>query len=145
MARSRGGPPGGKFEDFRAEQCAAFNSKHTNMENFRANSHWVPKYHGIPLSEQCRLICRINGTLHQYELAPKVRDGTKCNPRTDDVCVKGICVRAGCDNKLNSNLTRDKCGVCGGDNSFCKKINGSYNEAQWKKQQHFMQTCSNNP
>ena len=29
---------------------------------------------------------------------------------------------AGCDNTLGSNVTRDKCGICGGDNSMCREV-----------------------
>ena len=35
--------------------------------------------------------------------------------------------QAGCDHVLNSKARRDKCGVCGGDNSSCKTIAGTFN------------------
>uniref|UniRef100_A0A3B5Q4H7 Uncharacterized protein n=1 Tax=Xiphophorus maculatus TaxID=8083 RepID=A0A3B5Q4H7_XIPMA len=42
------------------------------------------------------------------------------------VCVQGICIKAGCDGKLDSDKKFDKCGVCGGDNQSCKKISGMF-------------------
>ena len=30
--------------------------------------------------------------------------------------------KAGCDNRLGSSMARDKCGICGGDNSNCQTI-----------------------
>lgn len=35
--------------------------------------------------------------------------------------------QAGCDHVLNSKARRDKCGVCGGDNSSCKTVAGTFN------------------
>ncbi|XP_003375792.1 putative thrombospondin type 1 domain protein [Trichinella spiralis] len=36
--------------------------------------------------------------------------------------------KAGCDNRLGSQLKRDDCGVCGGDGTTCRKVSGVYNE-----------------
>ncbi|XP_078679014.1 A disintegrin and metalloproteinase with thrombospondin motifs 9-like [Branchiostoma floridae x Branchiostoma belcheri] len=38
---------------------------------------------------------------------------------------------AGCDRVLNSKARRDKCGVCGGDNSSCKTVAGTFNLLQY--------------
>lgn len=35
---------------------------------------------------------------------------------------------AGCDHVLGSSLRRDKCGICGGDDSTCRIVTGTYNE-----------------
>lgn len=35
--------------------------------------------------------------------------------------------QAGCDHVLNSKARRDKCGVCGGDNSSCRTVGGTFN------------------
>uniref|UniRef100_A0A3B3VJY3 A disintegrin and metalloproteinase with thrombospondin motifs 15-like n=1 Tax=Poecilia latipinna TaxID=48699 RepID=A0A3B3VJY3_9TELE len=40
--------------------------------------------------------------------------------------IKGKCIKAGCDGKLDSDKKFDKCGVCGGDNQSCKKISGMF-------------------
>lgn len=41
-------------------------------------------------------------------------DGTLCGPDTLSICVRGQCVKAGCDHVVNSPKKLDKCGVCGG-------------------------------
>lgn len=41
--------------------------------------------------------------------------------------------QAGCDHVLNSKARNDKCGVCGGDNSSCKTLAGTFNDAQYGK------------
>lgn len=41
--------------------------------------------------------------------------------------------QAGCDHVLNSKARRDKCGVCGGDNSSCKTIAGTFNTVHYGK------------
>lgn len=43
--------------------------------------------------------------------------------------------QAGCDHVLNSKARNDKCGVCGGDNSSCKTLAGTFNDAQYGKPQ----------
>uniref|UniRef100_A0AAV2M8U5 Peptidase M12B domain-containing protein n=1 Tax=Knipowitschia caucasica TaxID=637954 RepID=A0AAV2M8U5_KNICA len=45
--------------------------------------------------------------------------------------VQGECQQAGCDHVLNSKARRDKCGVCGGDNSSCKPIAGTFNMVRY--------------
>lgn len=55
----------------------------------------------------------------------QVVDGTPCSPDSTSVCVQGQCVKAGCDRIIDSKKKFDKCGVCGGNGSTCKKISGS--------------------
>lgn len=43
--------------------------------------------------------------------------------------------QAGCDHVLNSKARRDKCGVCGGDNSSCKTVAGTFNIVRYGKLQ----------
>ena len=38
---------------------------------------------------------------------------------------------AGCDRVLNSNKKTDKCGVCDGDNSSCRRFSGTFNETMF--------------
>ncbi|MED6240052.1 A disintegrin and metalloproteinase with thrombospondin motifs 9 [Ataeniobius toweri] len=66
-----------------------------------------------------------------YQLKDRVVDGTLCGPDTYDICVQGLCRQAGCDHVLNSKARNDKCGVCGGDNSSCKTLAGTFNDAQY--------------
>lgn len=58
----------------------------------------------------------------------QVTDGTECRPYSNSICVRGKCVRTGCDGIIGSKLQYDKCGVCGGDNSSCTKIVGTFNK-----------------
>lgn len=61
-----------------------------------------------------------------YCLCPvEVVDGTPCSPDSTSVCVQGQCVKAGCDRMIGSNKKFDKCGICGGNGSTCKKVSGT--------------------
>lgn len=56
----------------------------------------------------------------------QVIDGTECRPHSSSVCVKGKCVRTGCDGIIGSKLQFDKCGICGGDGNSCIKVAGNF-------------------
>uniref|UniRef100_A0A673A202 ADAM metallopeptidase with thrombospondin type 1 motif, 9 n=1 Tax=Sphaeramia orbicularis TaxID=375764 RepID=A0A673A202_9TELE len=114
-------------KDFREEQCAAFDGRHFNINGLPPNVRWVPKYSGILMKDRCKLFCRVAGSTAYYQLRDRVIDGTPCGPDTNDICVQGLCRQAGCDHVLNSKARRDKCGVCGGDNSSCKTVAGTFN------------------
>lgn len=60
----------------------------------------------------------------------QVVDGTPCSPDSTSVCVQGQCVKAGCDRIIDSKKKFDKCGICGGNGSTCKKISGSVTSAK---------------
>uniref|UniRef100_A0A4W3HD10 ADAM metallopeptidase with thrombospondin type 1 motif 9 n=1 Tax=Callorhinchus milii TaxID=7868 RepID=A0A4W3HD10_CALMI len=117
--------------DFREEQCADFDGKHFNINGLPPNVRWVPKYSGILMKDRCKLFCRVAGTTNYYRLRDRVIDGTLCGPETNDICVQGLCRQAGCDHVLNSKARRDKCGVCGGDNSSCKTLAGTFNTVHY--------------
>uniref|UniRef100_A0A8B9SC05 ADAM metallopeptidase with thrombospondin type 1 motif 9 n=1 Tax=Apteryx owenii TaxID=8824 RepID=A0A8B9SC05_APTOW len=120
-------------KDFRDEQCADFDGKHFNINGLPTNVRWVPKYSGILMKDRCKLFCRVAGNTAYYQLRDRVIDGTPCGPDTNDICVQGLCrvIQAGCDHVLNSKARRDKCGVCGGDNSSCKTIAGTFNTVHY--------------
>ncbi|XP_059571400.1 A disintegrin and metalloproteinase with thrombospondin motifs 9 isoform X2 [Alligator mississippiensis] len=117
--------------DFRDEQCADFDGKHFNINGLPPNVRWVPKYSGILMKDRCKLFCRVAGNTAYYQLRDRVIDGTPCGPDTNDICVQGLCRQAGCDHVLNSKARRDKCGVCGGDNSSCKTVAGTFNTVRY--------------
>uniref|UniRef100_A0A674E916 ADAM metallopeptidase with thrombospondin type 1 motif 9 n=1 Tax=Salmo trutta TaxID=8032 RepID=A0A674E916_SALTR len=117
--------------DFREEQCAAFDGRHFNINGLPPNVRWVPKYSGIQMKDRCKLFCRVAGSTAYYQLRDRVIDGTPCGPDTNDICVQGLCRQAGCDHVLNSKARRDKCGVCGGDNSSCKTVAGTFNMVRY--------------
>lgn len=63
-------------KSYREEQCEAFNGFSLNTNRLTPSVVWVPKYSGVSAKDQCKLICRANGTGYFYVLAPKVRKWT---------------------------------------------------------------------
>ncbi|XP_077194718.1 A disintegrin and metalloproteinase with thrombospondin motifs 20 isoform X4 [Paroedura picta] len=122
--------PKGK-QDFREQQCSEFDGKHFNINGLTSAVRWLPKYSGISMKDLCKLFCRVSGTTSYYQLKDRVVDGTPCGTDTYDVCVQGLCRQAGCDHVLNSKVRRDKCGICGGDNSSCRALSGTFNSAHY--------------
>ncbi|KAJ7400306.1 hypothetical protein BTVI_106621 [Pitangus sulphuratus] len=122
--------PKGK-KDFREQQCSEFDGKHFNINGLTSAVRWVPKYSGISMKDRCKLFCRVSGTTCYYQLKDRVADGTPCGAETNDLCVQGLCRQAGCDHVLNSKARIDKCGICGGDNSSCKTLAGTFNGAHY--------------
>ncbi|EPY76961.1 a disintegrin-like and metallopeptidase (reprolysin type) with thrombospondin type 1 motif, 20, partial [Camelus ferus] len=118
-------------QDFREKQCSDFDGKHFNINGLSPNVRWLPKYSGIAVKDRCKLYCRVAGTTRFYQLKDRVADGTPCGTETNDICVQGLCRQAGCDHVLNSKARRDKCGVCGGDNSSCRTMAGVFNSAHY--------------
>ncbi|KYO47658.1 A disintegrin and metalloproteinase with thrombospondin motifs 4 [Alligator mississippiensis] len=122
--------PRGK-NGFREQQCSDFDGKHFNINGLTSAVRWLPKYSGISMKDRCKLYCRVSGTTSYYQLKDRVIDGTPCGTETNDICVQGLCRQAGCDHVLNSKAERDKCGICGGDNSSCKTLAGTFNRAHY--------------
>lgn len=116
---------------FREEQCLAHNDLSSQVSLGSGEGvEWVPKYAGVSPKDRCKLVCRAKGTGYFFILKPKVADGTPCTPDSTSVCVQGQCVKAGCDRVIGSNKRFDKCGICGGDGSTCKKVSGSMERAR---------------
>ncbi|CAB3406645.1 unnamed protein product [Caenorhabditis bovis] len=114
---------------FRDVQCAEFNNKDIGIHGVPSkHTHWVPKYSNVAENERCKLYCQLSGSAAFYLLRDKVVDGTPCDRNGDDICVAGTCMPAGCDHTLYSTIRRDKCGICGGDDSSCKVVQGTFNE-----------------
>ncbi|KAM6945424.1 A disintegrin and metalloproteinase with thrombospondin motifs 1 [Aplochiton taeniatus] len=116
---------------FREEQCLSHNDLSSQVSLGSGDGvEWVPKYAGVSPKDRCKLVCRAKGTGYFFVLKPKVADGTPCSPDSTSVCVQGQCVKAGCDRIIGSTRRFDKCGVCGGDGSSCKKFSGSLERAR---------------
>ncbi|XP_054633737.1 A disintegrin and metalloproteinase with thrombospondin motifs 1 [Dunckerocampus dactyliophorus] len=116
---------------FREEQCLAHNDMSAQVSLGSGEGvEWVPKYAGVSPKDRCKLVCRAKGTGYFFVLKSKVADGTPCSPDSTSVCVQGQCVKAGCDRVIGSNQRYDKCGVCGGDGTTCKKVSGSLERAR---------------
>ncbi|XP_039941187.1 A disintegrin and metalloproteinase with thrombospondin motifs 8 [Hirundo rustica] len=121
-------PPDGK--SFREQQCEKYNSY--NFTDLEGNHlEWVPKYAGVSPRDRCKLFCRARGRSEFKVFEAKVIDGTLCGPETLSICVHGQCIKAGCDHVIGSSKKLDKCGVCGGNGSTCRKISGSLNRSKY--------------
>ncbi|XP_076867970.1 A disintegrin and metalloproteinase with thrombospondin motifs 8 [Brachyhypopomus gauderio] len=115
-------------KSFREEQCEKYNSEHY-LDSHGNVKQWIPKYTGVSPRDRCKLFCRAKHSNEFKVFEAKVVDGTTCGPDTTSICVQGQCIKAGCDQVIGSNLKLDKCGICGGDGSSCRKISGSLNKA----------------
>ncbi|XP_076023553.1 A disintegrin and metalloproteinase with thrombospondin motifs 3 isoform X2 [Genypterus blacodes] len=111
------------FEDFRAQQCQLCNS---HFEFQSTKHHWMP-YEHPDANKRCHLYCQSKETGDVAYMKQLVHDGTRCSYKDAfSVCVRGECVKVGCDREIGSNKVEDKCGVCGGHNSHCRTIKGSF-------------------
>ncbi|XP_051525659.1 A disintegrin and metalloproteinase with thrombospondin motifs 3-like [Myxocyprinus asiaticus] len=111
------------FEDFRAQQCQLRNS-HFEYQN--AKHHWLP-YEHPDAYKRCHLYCQSKETGDVAYMKQLVHDGTRCSYKDPySICVRGECVKVGCDREIGSSKVEDKCGVCGGDNSHCRTVKGTF-------------------
>ncbi|KAM9714065.1 papilin isoform 6-T7 [Dama dama] len=105
--------------DFRAEQCAEFDSQEFQGRRYK----WLP-YYGAP--NKCELNCIPKGESFYYKHKEAVVDGTPCEPGKRDICVDGSCRVVGCDHHLDSLKQEDKCLQCGGDGTTCYPVTGVF-------------------
>ncbi|XP_051949325.1 A disintegrin and metalloproteinase with thrombospondin motifs 3 isoform X2 [Xyrauchen texanus] len=111
------------FEDFRAQQCQLRNS---HFEYQDAKHHWLP-YEHPDAYKRCHLYCQSKETGDVAYMKQLVHDGTRCSYKDPySICVRGECVKVGCDREIGSSKVEDKCGVCGGDNSHCRTVKGTF-------------------
>ncbi|XP_034451911.1 A disintegrin and metalloproteinase with thrombospondin motifs 3 isoform X2 [Hippoglossus hippoglossus] len=111
------------FEDFRAQQCQLRNS---HFEFQSAKHHWLP-YEHPDANKRCHLYCQSKESSDVAYMKQLVHDGTRCSYKDAySICVRGECVKVGCDREIGSIKVEDKCGVCGGDNSHCRTVKGSF-------------------
>ncbi|XP_057688031.1 A disintegrin and metalloproteinase with thrombospondin motifs 3 isoform X1 [Corythoichthys intestinalis] len=111
------------FEDFRAQQCQLRNA---HFEFQSAKHHWLPYEHPDG-NKRCHLYCQSKETGDVAYMKQLVHDGTRCSYKDAySVCIRGECVKVGCDREIGSNKLEDKCGVCGGDNSHCRTVKGTF-------------------
>nr|XP_044994896.1 A disintegrin and metalloproteinase with thrombospondin motifs 16 isoform X1 [Jaculus jaculus] len=121
--------------DFRAAQCAEFNSKRFRGWHYK----WKP-YTQVEDQDLCELYCIAEGFDFFFSLSNKVKDGTPCSEDSRNVCIDGICEKVGCDNVLGSDAAEDSCGVCQGNNSGCVTHRGLYSKHQHSNQYYHMVT-----
>ncbi|XP_075884531.1 A disintegrin and metalloproteinase with thrombospondin motifs 18 [Nelusetta ayraudi] len=107
--------------DFRAQQCAEYNSKPFRGWYYK----WKP-YTKVDDEDICKLYCIAEDFDFFFAMSSKVKDGTSCSDHEGDVCIDGVCEAVGCDHILGSKVSLDACGVCKGNNSTCKFFKGQY-------------------
>ncbi|XP_062271035.1 A disintegrin and metalloproteinase with thrombospondin motifs 18 [Scomber scombrus] len=107
--------------DFRAQQCAEYNSKPFRGWYYK----WKP-YTKVDDEDICKLYCIAEDFDFFFAMSSKVKDGTSCSDHKGDICIDGVCETVGCDQILGSKASLDACGVCKGDNSTCKFFKGQY-------------------
>ncbi|KAG9480383.1 hypothetical protein GDO78_012059 [Eleutherodactylus coqui] len=82
---------------------------------------------GKVTSKRCQLYCQSKQTGDVASMKQLAHDGTRCSYKDPySICVRGECVKVGCDKEIGSNKVEDKCGVCGGDNSHCRTVKGTF-------------------
>ncbi|VDK41458.1 unnamed protein product, partial [Taenia asiatica] len=90
----------------------------------KLNKHLQAFKPSIGGANACKLVC-LDGT-KEVAHNESLLDGTPCYAPGTDICIKGRCWQAGCDKVLGSQMKRDNCNVCGGDNSTCYAVNGEF-------------------
>jgi hypothetical protein len=107
------------FYEDRAVQCSVHNRR------MRVSDLVPASLRNERENQPCRLFC-YSATIQTYYIGSNVEDGTKCDQYSNDRCYRGDCQKVGCDNQRGSNLQYDYCGCCGGNNSTCIAISGTY-------------------
>ncbi|XP_067868142.1 A disintegrin and metalloproteinase with thrombospondin motifs 13 isoform X2 [Heterodontus francisci] len=119
--------------DFMAAQCSGTNSQPLYPPpSVPVYYKWLPALGYAKGNTLCKHMCRVEGKSFMVNRGHSFVDGTRCEMSDSEttssyrLCVTGRCRTFGCDGKLDSGLMLDNCGVCGGDNSSCRKLGGSY-------------------
>ncbi|XP_046367017.1 A disintegrin and metalloproteinase with thrombospondin motifs 16-like isoform X2 [Haliotis rufescens] len=109
-------------EDFHDVQCSTYNEKPFKGWYLQ----WKPYKKLYNAQDPCKLYCVAETLNFVFTVKHLAIDGTSCN--NDNICVTGACKRVGCDLVIGSAARNDICGVCEGDNSTCKLIQGQYTQ-----------------
>ncbi|KAF4789206.1 hypothetical protein TURU_154728 [Turdus rufiventris] len=131
-------------QDFMAEQCAATNLKPLYFDVETPSFYTWTSAVGFAKGDLlCKHMCRAVGKEFMVSRGDNFLDGTRCEQDDTEhhgdlhLCVMGRCrvsdwgVQAfGCDGQMGSRKAMDPCKVCGGDNSTCTKVSGSYAEGK---------------
>ncbi|GIY90239.1 a disintegrin and metalloproteinase with thrombospondin motifs 16 [Caerostris darwini] len=104
------------------DQCATFNKRTVKGKYYQ----WKPYGKDLGALSRCRVYCVPDKEDLYLVLSTKLQDGTSCSGNFSGVCIDGECRTVGCDGKIESSVTPDICGVCNGDNSTCKTIEGTF-------------------
>ncbi|XP_064027480.1 A disintegrin and metalloproteinase with thrombospondin motifs 13 isoform X3 [Pogoniulus pusillus] len=132
-------------QDFMAEQCAATNVKPLYVSGEAPAFYaWTSAVGFAKGDMQCKHMCRALGKEFMVSREASFIDGTRCeqdeaeHQEPFNLCVMGSCRAFGCDGQMDSQKRLDSCQVCGGDNSSCTKVSGSYTEGKAKEYVTFL-------
>uniref|UniRef100_A0A8C9MJV3 ADAM metallopeptidase with thrombospondin type 1 motif 13 n=1 Tax=Serinus canaria TaxID=9135 RepID=A0A8C9MJV3_SERCA len=124
-------------QDFMAEQCAATNLKPLYLDVETPSFYTWTSAVGFAKGDLlCKHMCRAVGKEFMVSRGDNFLDGTRCEQDDTEhhgdlhLCVMGRCRAFGCDGQMGSRKAMDSCKVCGGDNSTCTKVSGSYTEGK---------------
>ncbi|XP_036608607.1 A disintegrin and metalloproteinase with thrombospondin motifs 13 [Trichosurus vulpecula] len=119
--------------EFMSEQCAATDGKPLYL------TAGVPTFYSWKSAAQysqgndlCKHMCWAAGKNFIVSRGESFLDGTRCVPTdhqaegTTSLCVMGRCRAFGCDGRMDSGHVKDVCQICGGDNTSCSRVSGSY-------------------
>lgn len=132
-------------QDFMAEQCAATNLKPLYLDVETPSFYTWTSALGFAKGDLlCKHMCRAVGKEFMVSRGDNFLDGTRCEQ--DDMehhgdlhlCVMGRCRAFGCDGQMGSRKVMDPCKVCGGDNSTCTQVTGSYTEGKAREYVTFL-------
>ncbi|KAL4704462.1 hypothetical protein ACJJTC_019561 [Scirpophaga incertulas] len=115
---------------FREVQCSKYNNKTYNNMTV---AEWIPYF---DQDRPCELKCIPRDDIDLEIFSPAfVADGTPCRQTVGsrDMCIAGVCYKVGCDWEVNSDVEEDACGVCGGNGSACKTVQGIYSKGTTKQ------------
>ncbi|XP_077324277.1 A disintegrin and metalloproteinase with thrombospondin motifs 13 isoform X2 [Lithobates pipiens] len=120
--------------DFMTEQCATTDHKPLVLSPGVISKYsWTSAAAFAYGDELCQHMCQAEGMSFMVRRGECFIDGTRCQQSTEangmfNICVAGRCKVFGCDGVMDSEMVADHCGVCGGDNSTCNKVSGSFTE-----------------
>ncbi|OWF37495.1 A disintegrin and metalloproteinase with thrombospondin motifs 10-like [Mizuhopecten yessoensis] len=113
----------GSYTDIRGLQCTVLDSLPVRS----SRNVWLP-YQVDKEDLLCSLTCISNttGEVATFKDIP-MDNGTPCKYDPPyGICMDGKCVAVGCDGVINSTVSEDACGVCGGNGSECKTVKGHF-------------------
>ncbi|XP_077162855.1 A disintegrin and metalloproteinase with thrombospondin motifs 13 isoform X2 [Paroedura picta] len=130
---------------FMEEQCAATDVEPLYLSlEFPSFYKWISAASYAKGDVLCKHVCRAHETNFMVSRGEQFLDGTRCErsvPGGEELfglCVAGTCMTFGCDGKMYSGKKMDACRVCGGDNSTCLSVKGSYTEGKAREYVTFL-------
>ncbi|NXI51442.1 ATS13 metalloproteinase, partial [Chloroceryle aenea] len=128
-----------------AEQCAATNLKPLYLTVEAPSFYTWTSAVGFAKGDMlCKHMCRAVEKDFMVSREDSFTDGTRCEQDDSEhrgafnLCVMGSCRAFGCDGQMDSKKRMDSCKVCGGDNTTCAKVSGSYTEGKAKEYVTFL-------